>query len=405
MTAAAPTAATSTALTPTMGRQVKRAVFWVAAAVFILIVATLSFAAAGSGADSSPLGASSPTPGGAQALVEVLRSQGVDVTATSSLVETEDAVGDADATTLVIYDPDNYLTDAQLGNAVELAGRVVVIAPGFAALQAVAPEVAQAGTVTGAVDGDCDLRAATNAETVTGDGDGYRVIDDDADAVACFGSGDDVYSLIQLDRGASTLTVLGTTDALSNEHIADRGNAALALTLLGEVPSLIWYVPTFADVEALTDETIAELTPGWVIPIMILLVLTVIAAAVWRGRRFGPLVVENLSVTVRSSETMEGRARLYATASARLRALDALRIGTIARLATACGLPRTASVDEVADAAAAVIGLNPADLRNLLVDADPRTDAQLVALSDELLRVERAVQAAARPPAAPRPSL
>ncbi len=36
-----------------------------------------------------------------------------------------------------------------------------------------------------------------------------------------------------------------------------------------------------------------------------------IAAAFWRGRRFGPLVVENLPVTVRASETMLGRARLY----------------------------------------------------------------------------------------------
>jgi hypothetical protein len=257
--------------------------------------------------------------------------------------------------------------------------------------------------VTGAVAADCDLRAATNAESVTGDGDGYRVIDDGADAVACLSSGDDVYSLIQLDRGASSLTVLGTTDALSNEHIAERGNAALALTLLGATPSLVWYVPTFADVEVLTDESIAALTPGWVVPIMVLLGLIVIAAAIWRGRRFGPLVVENLPVTVRSSETMEGRARLYATASARLRALDALRIGTIARLATACGLPRTATVDEVVNAAASVVGMIPVDLHNLLVDAEPRSDAQLVTLSDELLRVERAVHTAARPPAGTRP--
>ena len=67
---------------------------------------------------------------------------------------------------------------------------------------------------------------------------------------------------------------------------------------------------------------------------MILLLLVFLAAAFWRGRRLGPLVVENLPVVVRASETMEGRARLYQKSSARLHALDALRIGAIQRLAT-----------------------------------------------------------------------
>ena len=144
-------------------------------------------------------------------------------------------------------------------------------------------------------------------------------------------------------------------------------------------------------------KTLGELTPPWVTPVLVLLVLTFVAAAVWRGRRFGPLVIENLPVTVRSSETMLGRARLYERSSARLRALDALRVGTIQRLATLCGQPRTASVDEIVSAVASVTRAQVGDIRNLLLDTVPATDADLVSLSDALLVLERDVAVAVRP--------
>jgi hypothetical protein len=122
-----------------------------------------------------------------------------------------------------------------------------------------------------------------------------------------------------------------------------------------------------------------------------------VAAAVWRGRRLGPLVIENLPVTVRASETMLGRARLYEVSSSRLRALDALRIGTIARLATACGLGPTASVDEVVGTVAALLDAPVGETARILVGAVPATDRELVRLSDELRELESAVGRAVRP--------
>jgi hypothetical protein len=99
-------------------------------------------------------------------------------------------------------------------------------------------------------------------------------------------------------------------------------------------------------------------------------------------------------VIVRASETMEGRARLYQSSSARLRALDALRVGTIQRVARLCGLSRRASLDEVIGAAAAATGRPPQVVRELLVGANPVSDSELVRLSDELLLFERDVAAA-----------
>ena len=146
---------------------------------------------------------------------------------------------------------------------------------------------------------------------------------------------------------------------------------------------------------------IAALTPGWVTPVMLLLLVVFVAAAVWRGRRFGPLVVENLPVVVRAGETREGRARLYQRSNARLRAADMLRIGAIGRLAQTAGLPSTASTQEVADAVAALTRRDRAAVHALLLDRIPRTDRDLIALSDDLAELEPAARAAVSPASGP----
>ena len=50
--------------------------------------------------------------------------------------------------------------------------------------------------------------------------------------------------------------------------------------------------------------------------------LVVVLVALWKGRRLGPLVAEQLPVVVRASETVEGRGRLYRSRRARDRAAD-----------------------------------------------------------------------------------
>jgi len=256
--------------------------------------------------------------------------------------------------------------------------------------------VAQGGFADGTLDADCSVGAAERAGTITGDGVGYRVIEDTPGTTSCFGSGDDIYSLIRVGSDSRTVTIVGAKDAFSNEVITDYGNAALALGLLGENDYLVWYIPGLPDLAGDAPPTLGELSPPWVIAVTSLLALTALGAAVWRGRRFGPLVVENLPVTVRSSETMRGRARLYEKSSARLHALDALRIGTVSRLASQCGLSSLATIDDVIASVTSITTQSPASLRRLLVDARPSSDSELVALSDELLTLEAAVSTALR---------
>ena len=384
--------------TPTVRQAGRRSRFWIIAGVAVVVIAVVTMIATGAGGPGGvPLSATNAGPSGSKAIAEVLRAQGVAVTASDSFEATRRAAGSAGDTTIFVVDDGAHLDGERLKQLSGIAGNLVLMTPSFDQLEAVAPEVAQAGSVTGPVTADCPLAAVENAGEVTGDGSGYRLIDDGAGAQSCLGSGDGVYSLIQLDRGGSLVTVIGLRTAFSNDHVDERGNAALALNLLGATDNLVWYLPSIDDAAGPGAPSIGELTPAWVSAALALLVLVAIAAAFWRARRLGPLVIENLPVTVRASETMEGRARLYQRSSARLRALDALRIGTIARLAALCGLSRLASVDEVVLAVSAATGRPPQEVAAVLLQAIPAGDTELVRLSDALLELERATADAIRP--------
>ena len=88
---------------------------------------------------------------------------------------------------------------------------------------------------------------------------------------------------------------------------------------------------------AATD--LSDLLPPWVGIVVAQLVVAVLVAALWRGRRLGPVVAEPLPVAVRAAETTEGRARLYRRRRARGRAADHLRA---ASLSPALGAARPA---------------------------------------------------------------
>lgn len=387
-----------TVVTPRIRTTLRRALFWIIAALFLLSVAIVSMNLVGTAVEGPPLDPTSPHGSGTQALVEVLRQQGVDVIVTTSLNDTRDALTESGNSTLFFSNFDGYLTDDQTAEASVLASTVVLAEPGIAALLAVAPEVANAGTRVGTVTAECSSPLASKAPEITAGPSSLRIIDSDAEAIGCYGNDDLGYGLISLDRDNTQLLLLGATTALTNGDITTADNASFALRVLGQHDTLVWYTPSFADVsDSGGVKTYDELAPDWVLPVVWLTALTLFAAALWRGRRFGPLVIEKLPVTVRSSETMQGRARLYEKTAARLHTLDALRIGSIRRLAALCGMASTASVDDVINRIAPLIDQPVAQLRGLLIDVAPANDNDLLALSDELLTLEQRVESAVRP--------
>ena len=398
MTMAPPRASEDAVESPTAGRAFRRALPWLVLVVAVLVVTVILVIAAEAGtASRDRLAADNPSPDGAQAVAEVLRQQGVSVTIATDLRAALGAVHDHDDTTVLLFDPDELLDAEQHTRLQAAAADLVLVEPSFSTLADLAPGVNLAGSTTDVLHADCDLPAVRAAGSVAGDRIQLYRADGSSNPTACLRT-DDGTALVRLDVDGTRTTVLGAGDALENGQITRAGDAALALRLLGQHRHLVWYLPGLADVAAQGDQaqSLADLTPPWVTPLAVLLLLALVAAAVWRGRRLGHVVVENLPVTVRARETMEGRARLYEKANARGHALDALRVGTVDRLAVLLGLPRTASVADVVAATSAATRRDAGEISRLLVGVEPTGDAELVAFSDALLRLERETATAVR---------
>ncbi|MEU7993968.1 DUF4350 domain-containing protein [Micromonospora sp. NPDC049060] len=129
--------------------------------------------------------------------------------------------------------------------------------------------------------------------------------------------------------------------------------------------------------------------PGWLWALLAQLALAALLAALWRARRLGPPAVEPLPVTVRSAETVLGRARLYEKAGARDAAARTLRSAALDRLTPRLHLPPTAPPADVAAAVAARTGDDPRWTDEVLHGAGPETDQDLLDLARALDRLTR----------------
>lgn len=389
------TATETPAATPTLRQTLVRLRFAGITAAIVVVLALVGLLSLGGVNTGTAFGPDNPAPGGAQALRSVLEQQGVDVTQVSRLGDVPTG-----AETLLVDDADGILPASAWRTLLPRAPRLVVVDPGTVALGVVLPSARQAGlpdrsTATPSC-GDPDATRA-GSMSLAGVNRSVRVIG--GGATVCYPDGSGASQLVTGTTGSTKVVLLADGTAFDNGHIATAGNAAVALNALGAHQRLVWFRPDPLDPAIGGHVTLQQLTPAWVTPLVLLLFVSGLAAAFWRGRRLGPLVVERLPVVVRSRETVEGRARLYQRSGSRLRAADALRIGTIGRLAPTLGLSRLATVDEIASAAASALGRPLGEIRALLVDTQPGSDADLVRLSDDLARLEAAVTAAVRPDA------
>jgi len=383
-------------VTPTVRRSLRRSLYGMIAVVGLIALGVVVSALNGAGSIPQTWGASETAPVGSRALVEVLREQGVDVTAVERLDDAIDAAEERGGTMLVA-DEWMLLTDEQWQRLGGVAEHLVLVQPEPWALDALELDALQAEPFDEAgnaveLTAGCSVAEARRAGEIIGSGYGYTTLDGES----CFDGGTAGYALLRLDSDAAgetgadggVVSVLGAGSVLQNGSITQAGNAALALGLLGQHEHVTWYVPGFGDLEG---PTIPELTPSWVNPVAWLALTVGLIAAFWRGRRLGPVVVERLPVVVRTTETMEGRARLYSSSAARLRAIDAVRVGTLRRLSEGLALGRAAGVDDIIAAVSDITRRPIPALRALLVDDEPRDDRALVALSDALLELEREV--------------
>ena len=124
---------------------------------------------------------------------------------------------------------------------------------------------------------------------------------------------------------ARRVVLIGGSRPLENDRLPVAGNAALSLGLLGNNARVVWHVFSIEDFPVDPQATFWQLVPSWVIVGIIQVAVAVVLLALWRGRRLGGVVPEQLPVVVRASEATEGRGNLYQRAGARDVALNGLR--------------------------------------------------------------------------------
>jgi hypothetical protein len=327
-------------------------------------------------------------PEGGHAMVALLRDHGVTVVVASTVAEVEGAVQPGDL--LLIAQTQLISNESLLRRLAGTPGDLLLADPTSRARAALAPGIRVSGASAPNGRPNCGLREANQAESVEfGPTNAFRAVDD-REIASCYGG-----ALVRYRNGGRnggrTVTVLGSTTFMTNGGLLRAGNAALAMNLAGDHPRLVWYAPQRVEGESSGSATIFDLIPANVPWVVGQLWLTVALTALWKGRRVGPLVSEDLPVVVRASETVEGRGRLYRSRRARDRAAQALRTATLQRL-----LPRLGLGAETA-ASAVVIAItqrNSGDTDwpwHILYGPPPATDDDLVNLARALDDIERQI--------------
>jgi Domain of unknown function (DUF4350) len=374
---------TTSTVTPTVVQRWRSARWMILALVIIAAVAVVGtyLTAPRPGGRMDPAATSS---GGAHALVALLRDHGVEVVVADDIAAVERA---ARPDTLVLTVQTFHLVDEDLlRRLAAVPGDRLVIEPVSRTREIIAPEVRRdaAGSVGGSP--DCELREATRAGDVQlGASDTFEA-SGDVPVTRCYEG-----AVVRYTDAGRTVTVVGTSDFMTNSGLLKQGNAALAMNLAGAQPRVIWYAPQRTEGESSGGATLSDLIPDRVRWIVWQLCLAVLLIALWKGRRIGPLVAEQLPVVVRASETVEGRGRLYRSRRASDRAADALRTATLQRLLPRLGLGPNADPASVVQTIAQRSRQDPEAVRHTLFGPPPSTDTDLVNLAHALDNIERQV--------------
>jgi Domain of unknown function (DUF4350) len=328
--------------------------------------------------------AESTSPDGAHALVTLLRDRGVDVVVANTVADVERAA--RPDSLLLVAETYLLVDDDLMARLAAVPGDRLLIEPVSTTRKTLAPEIriGRASTMGGKP--NCDLPEARGAgEVQFGVSDTYEATGD-YPLSKCYDG-----AVVRYQAGGRTVTVVGSADFMMNSGLLKQGNASLAMNLAGTRPRLIWYAPQHAEGEKTSGSNIFDLIPDNVNWIVWQLGIVVLLAALWRGRRLGPLVAEKLPVVVRASETVEGRGRLYRSHRARDRAADALRTAALQRMLPRLGLAVNAAPPAVIAAVSQRCNKSPEALHHFLFGPEPSSDEDLVNLSRELDDIERQV--------------
>lgn len=331
-------------------------------------------------------------PSGARAAAQILGDQGVDVRYVRRIADVERLAGPG-TTVLLVGDS---LISTEHTDALRKTRADLVLVDADWAVSELTDSLGYGPTsgVTQTRTAACDDPDAVAAGTITASGSLQAL---DPSAVVCFPAPGSptttggAYGVTTVD--GQHVAVLTDREPLTNQRLADEGNAALVLRMLGRHERLVWYIPSPDDVEpgGASRPAIADVVPPVVYVLGLQLLLVAAVVALWRGRRLGRIVTEQMPVVVRAGETTRGRGRLYRRSRSYGHAAAALRAGATARSCARLGLPRSAAPQVVIDALARSSGRRPEQIEALLYGPPPTDDDGLAHLARDLDHLESEV--------------
>jgi hypothetical protein len=356
------------------------------ALVVVAITAGLVLAALAGGApgtDGPPLDPRSDGPLGTSALVSLLDDLGAAVDLSPGLPDAGDDVA------LLLEDS---LDDGQLEAVlawVREGGRLVVTDPSSRLLPPLAAADLRESLATGPVErGVCSIDALADVDEVEG-GAAVRYDTVGADGT-CLGTADAAF-VVLLRLGAGTVTGVGGAAFLTNDVLATRDNAVLAVSLLAPAPGTSVRVVEAPLPAGGGDDTLVDLVPDGVRRLLLQLAVAFGLYALWRGIRLGRPVPERQPVEVAGSELVRATGRLLSRGGAPGPAADALRQGLRRRLRPRLGIPADASAESMVEAVVARSPLDAELVRTALDDRPVTSDAELVAVARAVSSVHQEV--------------
>lgn len=334
----------------------------VAAAAAIVVVALV--AGPGRRPGGAPLDPHGTGPLGAKALVETLRALGAQVSVTARPPE-------GPGTALVLGDGLSEQGRARLLAWVRSGGRLVVADQGSPLNPFPLRSAVGGGART--LDRRCDLPALREVHRVRAEP--VWVLGATAGAVGCFPVGGGHW-MVARPEGAGVIVVLGGPGAFVNRALGHEDNAALASALLA--PRAGTRVTVVVPPPGGTGRRgLWELMAPSVKAALAQLGAAAVVAALWRGRRLGRPVIEDVPVAIDASETVAALGRLLHRAGATGRAAALLR----------ADLHRE-------------VGDSP-EHAALLAGSPPEDDAALVALARDVERARALARAGSGGPGGP----
>ncbi len=382
-------------------RNVRRWAIWTTVILVLMIVATI--AAGLSGSSARPLDPNNPSPSGMQALAEVLRDEGVDITVARGV---DNVPQDSAAGATVLISGTAFLSQDSGDDLLRYtrdADSVVVLAPQDNLAEVLRIEVSSGPISTPtAMAPDCDSTLWEREDRVTR---GDTLLDVDLsiardDTTTCLppspgynAGGSRSGYLIEIAPTSSQprTAIVGFASALTNQYITEEANAATGLRLLGGTDRLIWVIPSIGDAGDQPPQSLLDVLPEAVVPATVLGLVALFALTLVCGRRLGKVTTEPLPVVIHAIETTTSRGRLYQEAKDRQRALASLQLAARRRLASRLGLSKGSTPEDIVQAVAHATGRHTQEVHRLLVDPMADDDATLVQIARDVRSLENGI--------------